>query len=70
MEWSKKKYKVFKNQPAKRICEMDVTEAALVRGHAHQLSNACGFADDGRGQNHWIGVECECEARIKQLNAG
>lgn len=64
---SKRKYKISKDKPAKRICEMDKEEAQRMKDYAFQMSNAAGYADEASLQNHWIGVEGECKERLKEL---
>ena len=63
----KRKFKLYNNRPSQRIDEMSVTDLKLLKIKAFMMSNACGFADDDKGQNYWIGVECNCEERINQL---
>lgn len=64
--WSKRKFKIRKDKPAMRICEMNLEEAKDAMECFYKLSSAAGYADSGR-QNMWCGYECECSLRIKQL---
>lgn len=63
----KRKFKVNKKDPAKRIDQMDKAELIKLRDYATFMANAAGYADDGRLQNWWISVECECDCLIKNL---
>ena len=47
---------------------MDKAELIKHRDYATFMANAAGYADDGRMQNWWISVECECDAIIKSLS--
>lgn len=67
MTWSKRKFKIDKNLPAMRICEMNLEQATRAKEAFYKLSCAAGYADDGRRQNMWAGYEGEAEARIKEL---
>lgn len=67
MEWSRRKFKVAKDRPAVRICDMTLDEARAARDRFYRLSSAAGYADDGPRQNMWTGYECEAAARIKEL---
>ena len=64
----KRKFKVNKKDPAKRIDQMDKAELVKLRDYATFLANAAGYADDGRMQNWWISVECECDDILKSLS--
>lgn len=64
----KRKFKVNKNEPAKRIDQMDKAELSKLRDYATFMANAAGYADDGSKQTWWISVECECDAIIKSLS--
>ena len=63
----KRKFKVNKKDPAKRIDQMDKSELIKLRDYATFMANAAGYADDGKMQNWWISVECECNGLIKNL---
>ena len=63
----KRKFKISKKGKAKRITEMDKSELTKMIGLAAMMANACGFADDGAGQNMWIGIEGECKTRLEAL---
>lgn len=63
----KRKFKVNKKDPAKRIDQMDKAELIKLRDYATFMANAAGYADDGKMQNWWISVECECNGLIKKL---
>lgn len=63
----KRKFKVNKKDPAKRIDQMDKAELIKLRDYATFMANAAGYADDGRMQNWWISVEGECNFRIKSM---
>ena len=63
----KRKFKVNRKEPAKRIDKMDKSELCKLRDYATFMSNAAGYADDGRMQNWWISVECECNHAISNL---
>lgn len=65
----KRRFKLYNNRPSQRIDEMNATDLKLLKDKAFMMSNACGFADDGKGQNFWIGVEGNCEARLKEIGA-
>lgn len=67
MEWSKRKFKMRKDKPAIRICEMNLEEAKEAKECFYKLSSAAGYADDARRQNMWTGYECEADARVKEL---
>lgn len=69
MSITKRRFKLYNNRPSQRIDEMSATDLKLLKGKAFMMSNACGFADDGKGQNFWIGVEGNCEARLKEIGA-
>lgn len=64
----KRKFKVNKKDPAKRIDQMDKAELIRLRDYATFMANAAGYADDGRMQHWWISVECECDAILKSLS--
>lgn len=63
----KRKFKVNRKEPAKRIDQMDKSELTRLRDYATFMANAAGYADDGRMQNWWISVECECNHAIRSL---
>jgi hypothetical protein len=63
----KRKFKVNKKDPAKRIDQMDKAELIKLRDYATFMANAAGYADDGRMQNWWISVECECTYAIRNF---
>ena len=65
----KRRFKLYNNRPSQRIDEMNVTDLKLLKSKAFMMSNACGFADDDKGQNYWIGVECNCKERLKEIGA-
>ena len=65
----KRRFKLYNNRPSQRIDEMSANDLQLLKTKASALANACGYADDGNGQNYWIGVECYCEERLKELGA-
>lgn len=67
MSTTKRKFKLYNNRPSLRIDEMDENDLQLLKTKASTLANACGFADDDKGQNFWIGVETTCEERLKEL---
>lgn len=65
----KRRFKLYNNRPSQRIDEMNASDLNLLKTHATAMANACGYADDGKGQNYWIGVELNCEERIKEIGA-
>ena len=65
----KRRFKLYNNRPSQRIDEMNATDLNLLKDKAYMMSNACGFADDGKGQNFWIGVELECESKLKTIGS-
>lgn len=69
MSTTKRKFKLYNNRPSQRIDEMNVNDLKLLKAKAFMMSNACGYADDDKGQNYWIGVEGYCEERLKEIGA-
>lgn len=69
MSTIKRKFRLYNNRPSQCINEMSVNDLNLLKTHATAMANACGYADDGKGQNYWIGVENNCEERLKELGA-
>jgi len=63
----KRKFKVNRKEPAKRIDQMNKAELTKLRDYATFMSNAAGYADDGGQQTWWISVENECDSLIKSL---
>lgn len=63
----KRRFKLYNNRPSQRIDEMNANDLQLLKTKASAMANACGYADDGDGQNYWIGVEANCEERLKEL---
>ena len=63
----KRRFKLYNNRPSQRIDEMSANDIQLLKTKASAMSNACGYADDGKGQEYWIGVEHNCEERLKEL---
>ena len=63
----KRKFKLYNNRPSQRIDEMSANDLHLLKTKASSMANACGYADDDKGQNFWIGVEGNCEERLKEL---
>ena len=67
MSTIKRRFKLYNNRPSQRIDEMNASDLKLLKTHATAMANACGYADDDKGQNYWIGVECNCQERLKEL---
>lgn len=67
MSTTKRKFKLYNNRPSQRIDEMSANDLQLLKTKSSAMANACGYADDGKGQNYWIGVEGDCEERLKEL---
>lgn len=63
----RRKFKLYNNRPSQSINEMSATDLQLLKTHAEAMSNACGFADDGKGQDYWEGVVCNVQERLKFL---
>lgn len=63
----KRRFKLYNNRPSQRIDEMSANDIQLLKTKASAMANACGYADDGKGQEYWIGVEHNCEERLKEL---
>lgn len=68
MEWSRRKFKVAKDRPAVRICDMTLDEARAARDRFYARSSAAGYADDGlqvrgrrprqgTGGNKWLDIQ-------------
>ena len=63
----RRKFKLYNNRPSQSINEMSATDLQLLKTHAEAMSSACGFADDGKGQDYWEGVVCNVQERLKFL---
>ena len=69
MSTIKRRFRLYNNRPSQRIDEMNASDLNLLKTHATAMANACGYADDGKGQEYWIGVEGCCEARLNEIGA-
>lgn len=64
----RRKFKLYNNRPSQRIDEMSATDLQLLKTHAEAMSSACGFADDGKGQDYWEGVVCNVQERLNLMS--
>ena len=63
----KREFKLYNNRPSQQINEMSVQDLNLLKVKAEMMSNACGYSDDGKGQEYWEGVICNVDSRIQQI---